>query len=88
MCSLLISNCIQLSRLRIRTLHQLRIQMNATAAFTLSFRSQSLEPAFFTTIVWSPSVTCTSDGVFPTKLPSTSMSALSGIEATDILPLD
>ena len=53
-----------------------------------SFRSQSLKPAFFTTIVWSPSVTCTSDGVFPTKLPSTSMSALSGIEATDILPLD
>jgi hypothetical protein len=54
---------------------------------TLSFRSQSLNPAFFTLTVCSPSVTCTSEGVLPTKLPSTSMSASVGSDSICSFPL-
>src|SRR5271169_5277139 len=50
-------------------------------AVTFIFRSQSLKPVFLTVIVWSPSGTCTSEGVFPTKLPSISMSAAEGFDS-------
>lgn len=50
-------------------------------ALDFNFRSQSLNPDFLTTTVWSPSATRTSEGVLPTKLPSTSISAPGGAES-------
>src|SRR6202034_2428134 len=49
---------------------------------TVSFRSQGLNPAFFTESWCSPGATPTVEGVLPTKFPSTSMSAPSGVEDT------
>src|ERR1700730_10563785 len=49
---------------------------------TVILRSQGLNPAFFTEIWWGPAATPTVEGVLPTKLPSISMSAPSGIEDT------
>lgn len=55
---------------------------------TFSFRSQFLYPAFFTTTECSPAATLITEGVLPTKAPSTSMSALAGVEETEILLSD
>ena len=52
---------------------------------TFSFRSQVLYPVFLTTTECSPGVTSMSDGVLPTKLPSIWMSALAGVDETEIL---
>ena len=49
--------------------------------FTFIFRSQSLKPDFLTVIVCSPSATCTSEGVLPTKLLSISISAPEGFDS-------
>lgn len=48
---------------------------------TFTVRSQSLNPAFFTETVCSPSVTCQSEAALPTKLPSIAMSAPGGVDS-------
>jgi hypothetical protein len=49
---------------------------------TFTVRSQSLNPAFFTETVCSPSVTCQSEAALPTKLPSIAMSAPGGVDSS------
>jgi hypothetical protein len=49
---------------------------------TLILRSQGLNPSFFKESWCGPATTPTVEGVLPTKLPSISMSAQSGVEDT------
>ena len=49
---------------------------------TVILRSQGLNPAFFTESWCGPAATPIVEGVLPTKLPSISMSAASGVEDT------
>src|SRR6266481_9890846 len=49
---------------------------------TVILRSQGLYPAFFTESWCGPAATPTVEGVLPTKFPSISMSAPSGVEDT------
>src|SRR3984957_2822826 len=49
---------------------------------TVILRSQGLNPAFFTESWCGPATTPTVEGVLPTKFPSISMSAPSGVEDT------
>src|ERR1700731_3057131 len=49
---------------------------------TVMFRSQGLNPAFFTESWCGPAATPRVEGVLPTKFPSISMSAPSGVEDT------
>jgi hypothetical protein len=49
---------------------------------TVIVRSQGLNPAFFTESWCDPAATPTVEGVLPTKFPSISMSAPSGVEDT------
>lgn len=51
----------------------------------LNFLSQGLNPGLVTLSKWSPGATSISDGVLPTKLPSTSISAALGLDAMDSL---
>src|ERR1700730_9446006 len=49
---------------------------------TVILRSQGLNPAFLTESWCGPAATPTVEGVLPTKLPSISMSAASGVDVT------
>src|SRR5438445_10527057 len=49
---------------------------------TVILRSQGLYPAFFTESWCGPAATPTVEGVLPTKFPSISMAAPSGVEDT------
>src|SRR5580700_5053302 len=49
---------------------------------TVIFRSQGLNPAFFTESWCGPAATPRVEGVLPTKFPSISMSAPSGVDDT------
>jgi hypothetical protein len=54
----------------------------------LNFLSQGLNPVLLTLSEWSPGATSISEGVLPTKLPSTSISAALGVDAMDSLAVD
>ena len=54
----------------------------------LNFRSHGLNPVLLTLSKWSPGATSISEGVLPTKLPSTSISAALGLDAMDSLAVD
>jgi len=51
----------------------------------LNFRSHGLNPGLVTLSKWSPADSWISEGVLPTKLPSTSISAALGLDAMDSL---